>query len=407
MRVAYFTDFWPSPSETWVHHEVRGLERLGCEVRVFSMQPRLDPSTSREWPALMQRASYMAELPCLGALSGLWHLLRPRVMLPFLKGFLTDVPTMRLRVQITRDLLRCARLWPAIRAFDPELSVCHFAGSRTNLGLYYGLATGTPFVIKTHSADVFERPALLRLKLERAAVVYTISRYNIEWLREKEPDVRIEGLSIQGCGIDLDEFAFTPAAGDEKPPVLLAVARIEPTKGYDVLMRACARLLARGFDHRLVVIGDGSLRGQVEATIRELGIGDHVEMLGYVPPETVRERLGQATAWVLPCVWDPVGRTQDGLPVSLIEALATGVPVVSSSISAIPELVEDGVTGFLAEPGDVEGLADAIERACTMTPEARRALLERARAAVEARHDAAKLAGELLADVRRAVPALR
>lgn len=403
MRVAYFTDFYPSPSETWVHHEVRGLERLGCEVRIFSMQARPDPGAGRDWPGLMRTATYMPELPCRGAARGLGHLLRPAGLLPVLKGLLTDVRSPRQAVQVTRDFLRCARMWPAIRAFDPEVSVCHFAGSRTNIGLFYNLASGVPFVIKTHSADVFERPALLRLKLDRAAVVYTISRYNIEWLREREPDVRVDELRIQGCGIDLDDFAFTPSEGDGSPPALLAVARIEPTKGIDVLLRASARLAERGLDHRVVLIGDGSLRESMEDLIRELGLEGRVELLGYVPPEVVREQLEHATASVLPCIWDPVGQTQDGLPVSLIEALAMGVPVVSTRISGIPELVVDGVTGFLAQPGDVEGLADAIERVCSLPVDERSALLARARAAVEERHDAAKLARELLEDVRRAL----
>ncbi|MFW6198924.1 MAG: glycosyltransferase, partial [Acidobacteriota bacterium] len=167
-------------------------------------------------------------------------------------------------------------------------------------------------------------------------------------------------------------------------PRLLCVAALKPYKGIPVLLEACRRLLDGGLELRCDLVGDGPLRDDVEAMIDELELGGTVRLLGARPQEEVARRMSEASVLVLPSVVAPDGQ-MEGIPVVLMEAMASGCPVVSSRISGIPELVRDGVDGILTEPGDAAAVAAAVRRILEDPAEAER-LAQNARAAVRSRH---------------------
>jgi len=154
------------------------------------------------------------------------------------------------------------------------------------------------------------------------------------------------------------------------------LGRLVEKKGVDVLIRALALLRARGHELELSIAGDGPLRGELEALVAELGLGESVHFAGNLAHAGVREWMHDLDMFVLACKPD-VNGDMDGIPVVLMEAMSQCVPVVSTRLSGIPELVVHESTGLLADPGDFKGLAGQIDRLLD-SPELRRTLARRA-----------------------------
>ncbi len=167
-------------------------------------------------------------------------------------------------------------------------------------------------------------------------------------------------MKVVHCGVDASRFAPPPSVVPVGRRTVICVARLEPKKGHGDLVRAFAFVAASRHDLDLVLIGDGPERETIEAQARTLGIEDRITLLGALPPSDVRESLATASLFVLAARRDASGR-MDGIPVALIEAMASGVPVVSTSVSGIPELLGDGA-GAMVAPDDPVALAGAMER---------------------------------------------
>jgi glycosyltransferase involved in cell wall biosynthesis len=159
-------------------------------------------------------------------------------------------------------------------------------------------------------------------------------------------------------GLDLAEFGR--ADFSSTPPVIIAVGRLISKKGFGDLIRTCALLVERGRSFRCEIIGEGPLEQELRRQIEELRLQNNVELPGAKPQTQLRRRLAAANVFVLPSVIDP-GGGMDNLPTVIMEAMATGLPVVSTNIGGIPEMVIENETGFLVQPGDAAAMADAIE----------------------------------------------
>ncbi|MCX7166535.1 MAG: glycosyltransferase [Rhodocyclales bacterium] len=394
LRIAFIAEIFPSKSETWVHHEIDALKRMGCTVQVFAThaKPENIPSELIHFVAL---TTYLPEL-CAEWRSCFKTLSEPSLLKPVLAGLIGDCSGVRRRAQVIRDLFYVSILTPAISHFQPDILYSHFAGTRSNIALFYSLISKVPFVIKLHAGDIFNRVALFRLKSANAASMLTISGYNINFIRSHYPDVNASCFEQHACGILLPEFPFQPVYAVHGMPMILAVGRLVRMKGFDVLLRASRILLDEGFQHRVVIIGDGPEWPRLERLRSRLNLDEVVDLKGYVSPTGVRTELSTATVFALPAVWDSAAKTQDGIPVSLMEAMALGVLVVSTTTSGIPELIQDGVSGLLAGPNDPAALAQKIRFGCEIGGVARLEMLRMARKKVEADHDAEKLTAQLL-----------
>src|SRR5262249_44339612 len=152
-----------------------------------------------------------------------------------------------------------------------------------------------------------------------------------------------------------------PTASDRPPSRIVGVGRLVEKKGFPTLLRACGKLHARGVSFTCDVIGSGAQEALLQEMIGRLGLDRVVRLRGGLPLEDVAEEVRRASVVVLPCVKAADGNV-DALPTVLLEAMGSGVPVVSSAISGVPEIVVDGETGYLVPPGDEAALADAIER---------------------------------------------
>jgi colanic acid/amylovoran biosynthesis glycosyltransferase len=186
-------------------------------------------------------------------------------------------------------------------------------------------------------------------------------------------------LELVRCGIDLGSFAPAPRDRGAGSFEVLCVGRLVADKGQRVLIDAIDRLRREGVDVRVTLAGDGPDRAELEERARALGVGDRIAFAGAVDPARARELYASADAFCLPSF-------AEGLPVVLMEAMAAGLPVVTTRIMGIPELVEHGVTGELVPPGRVDALADALS-GLVDDPVRRRRYGVAGRAKVEAKHD--------------------
>jgi len=263
----------------------------------------------------------------------------------------------------------------------------HFASDAAALARYTSLLTGLPYSITAHAYDLYRDPYLLGPNLAAATRVYTVSEANLAYLKEQAPRHGWDAgrFSVLRCGLDLARFPFREPVPPGRPARLVCIGRLVPKKGHELLLDAVRRTLDSGREVKLSLLGGGPLEGHLRERMSRDGLERHVELLGAVPPERAQTILREADLMVLPSRIAPDG-DQDGLPVVLVEALAAGVPVVSTAVAGIPELVDE-TTGWLVPPDNPVVLAEAIARALDEPGEARLARARRGREKVEGEFD--------------------
>ncbi len=385
MTVAFvLADPFPVVSETFILNQITGLLDRGHDVRMFAQRPTgaLAHADVARY-GLIERTTYWPSFPrhrgarvarALGMLArhpALARTLDPR--------FGRDGVSLQL-------LYRASSLAPR-RAFDAVL--CHF-GWNGNLAVMLRRAgvLGGPLVTFFHGADVSlhldARPDLYRALFREGALFLPISEHwRRKLVRHGAPEVRTH---VHRMGIDCGRFAFVERRPSPGAPLrLLSVSRLVEKKGILFGVRAVARLAAQGLDLRYEIIGDGPLRESIEREAARLGMADRVTVSGWQDQSSVRAAIDRAHVLLAPSVTAADG-DQEGIPVVLMEAMAAGLPVVSSRHSGIPELVEDRVSGRLVAERDDAALADAIAEMVAAPDEAIR-MSRAARARVERRFD--------------------
>lgn len=399
-RVLYVVSLFPCWSETFIVREIATLLARGVDVRIVSLKHPVEAMVQSDAEGMLGRVLHpqprrFAWASRLGVLLG-----QPRIVASLVAeqtGSLWNQPMVLLKSLYA--LMRGIEHLPAIRRFNPDFIHAHWATYPSTVALALARLAGKPWGFTCHAHDIFVDNQLLKAKLERATLPVTISRYNIDYLSQRITPLARQRLQVVHCGVDPAGFAFRREGRDDD--LLVAVGRLDPIKGFDVLLVALARLLDRGLSFRCRIIGEGPQRGELEATIARLGLAGHVELLGARPQAEVRALLNAATLFVLPSVVAADGN-RDGIPVALMEAMAVGAPVVSTRVSGIPELVEDGVSGLLVEPAAPVDLAAALER-LLVDAVLRSRLAAGARRCVERDFDAGIEASKLLAAMTRAM----
>jgi colanic acid/amylovoran biosynthesis glycosyltransferase len=245
------------------------------------------------------------------------------------------------------------------RRFGAEHIHVHFASRSLSLGLMTGMLTGLPVSCTVHAFDIFTRsPGSLRPRLAKCKFIAAISQFNIEYLRSTCGQFVADLCHVVHCGIDVEKFKSL--SHQPEPGKMICVCRLSPKKGLDIAIKACAKLRDNNVNFRFEIVGDGPERKTLEKLIERLHLGDNVKLPGARPNDELMELFNRACVFLMPSVKTPNG-DMDGIPVSMMEAMACEVPVVSTNISGIPELVEDGLTGRLAPEKDVEALAQILK----------------------------------------------
>ena len=361
--IAYLGRILPALSETFVVREIAALRSLGARIKAFSLYPPEARVAHPEAPELAREVTvlYRPASPFFW-LAHLFFLLRyPRRYWHCLVRYALRPPgTWRNRRRCLAFLAMAPyTAWHLRRAGVQHLHA-HFANAPASLALPAAHLAGIPFSFTVHAYDIFIDQLLLPAKLEAAAFVASISRFNLGFLQQNFAAAAARArLELVHNGIDPGRFRPQPHAAGT-PPLVLAVGRLVETKGFHLLLEACARLRQEGRDCRCLIVGEGPEAEHLKNLVVDLGLEERVELPGRLQPEELLPLFRRADLLAMPaCVRNC---DQDGIPTVLIEALAMEIPVVATRVSGFPELVRDGDTGLLVAPDNPEALAAALAR---------------------------------------------
>ncbi len=366
MNVGYVVSRFPKTTETFIAREAAGVRGRGHDVSMIALYREKDQIVQAE------AADFMPGLTAAGDASPL-HLLAAQAR------WLFRSPTRWARmwaravvgnIESPQFLARALVIslgtpWTADRVTEQGLDYLHAHwGTHSALFAYQlSILTGLPYSVTLHAHDLYIHQVMLGEKLRNAETVVTISEHNREMISDLYPDVA-DKVEVVHCGVDVATISPRPEAPNNQPPKVAVVAGLREYKGHAYLIEAHKILHQRGIDMRLDIVGDGPLRTELEAMAANSPIAEQIVFHGARPVDEAIKIVSQADAFVLPSVVLNNGR-KDGIPVALMEAMALEVPVISTRVSGIPELVEHEVTGLLADERDPTDLADALERMLT------------------------------------------
>ncbi len=358
LRLTYIIGTYPSLTTTFIDREIQALIDRGADLQVVSIRhPRSQLSPSQR--VLQRRVRYL--LPANPFRLAAAHL-RFAVGSPsryfgtarYLLGR-PHPPGARLRT-----LLHFATGVYAAYLVRDRAGIhlhAHFVDRAAIVALVSARLLRSSYSVTAHANDIFIRPVMLSEKVEGATFLATCTEYNRQHLtRLLGPRL---GAKIHRIYHGLDLVAYEPASRrPDGPPLVLAVGQLKEKKGLRYLVDACHELESRGIDFECRIVGDGPLWEELQTSIKQFGLTrTHLE--GALQHPEVVKLYRRASVFVLPCVVADDG-DRDGIPNVILEAMAMGLPVVSTPVSGIPEVVRDGATGLLVPPADAAALADAI-----------------------------------------------
>jgi colanic acid/amylovoran biosynthesis glycosyltransferase len=359
MRIGYLANHYPRATDTFIQREVAGLRQRGFDVRTFSVRRSgsehdVSPEIIAEkratrylLPVAPTRLIYanaaafiVAPLRYLAVL-----VLALRTRRPGLRGLALQLAYFQEAIILSLELRRQAVTHLHDHGGDNSGTVTLLASTLARVG--YSITIHGPYIFfdPTHWA--------LREKLRHSRFIACISHYCRSQVMLFSDQADWDRLKIIRCGIDVERFRYTEVR--RQVTQLLYVGRLAAEKGLRVLFESVRALLAGGYQFRLTLAGDGNDRQELEQLARQLGIYERLDFAGYVDPERVREYLRQSDIFILPSF-------AEGVPVCLMEAMASGVPVLSTYVGGIAELVESEQTGLLVPAGDSSALSQAIVR---------------------------------------------
>lgn len=360
MRVAVFTNQYPSKVSTFFARDMAALAAAGADVRIFPLYP-LEPGLWQYLPADVPRG--------LTSSSAVYHLSLGGALLGSLRclpALTHAVPPMLGAMRAgaaasakTAYVIPKALTWASRHGGQFDHVLAYWANYAATCAFLFRKSADRrmPLSIIVHAGiDLYYNRAFLREKLLDADNIFTVCNFNREHLRELYPDdwgLLAPKIRIHQPGLDLSRFAYR--RGHRPPDKLITVGRLIRLKGLDYLLRAMRILCDRGMTLTLDVVGDGEERSSLQRLAADLRLSHAVQFRGWMAPSEVREAIAASTALIHPSV-----RFGDAVPTVIKEAMALGTPVIASEVGGIPELVDHGRCGVLVQPENSDALASAM-----------------------------------------------
>ena len=360
LNTAYILLWFPKPSETFVFSEVKNLLGLGLPISVYTLYGRLEKNLSSDMQAyegsifrLGWRSFFFLPLFVI-----YWFLRSPgkttkliaRIVFRRWKGV----------EKTAENAWACfCSFYLAYRFEKDQIQHIHApwaCGCATAAWLASQL-TNIPFSFTMRAWDIYPPDSLIHEKTKDALFIRSETQYNINYLQ-----------NLTACSIDKFELTYngvpmssinTRSVSMERPYKLLAVGRLVGKKGYEFLLQACGVLQTKKIDFHLSIVGDGPYLKQLKRLCKSLQLESIVTFHGFQPYEKMPIFFREAEIFIMPCIVHSSG-DRDGIPTVLLEALTHHVPVISTPVSGIPELIENGVSGILVPEKDPSAIADAV-----------------------------------------------
>ena len=391
MRIAYLVNQYPQVSHSFIRREIHALERHGFEITRIALRGWNEPLPDQQDQLERNQTRYVLQgggLALLGAtlLIGLTRPLRwfRALGLAWRMGRHAERP---LPIHLIYLAEACRIAW-WLRSTDTRHLHAHFGTNSAEVAMLVHALGGPPWSFTVHGPEEFDKPQFIGLaeKIRHSAFVVAVCSYGRSQLFRCVDQKHWDKISVVHCGLDPEYFAGRPHYSFA--PSLVCVGRLCEQKGQLLLLEAARRLRDRGTKFTLTLAGDGELRSAIESLIKKYRLTDIVRVTGWLSGEEVREQLLASSALVLPSF-------AEGLPVVIMEAMALRRPVVSTFVAGIPELVENGVQGWLVPAGDIDALVDAMQNCLDAQPETLERMGNAALEKVSRLHDVSVEAGRL------------
>ncbi len=348
---------------TFVYREVQALRAAGLDVETFSIRTPSPNELSEEskgfvdetfyvfplkWPQfLLSHAYYLFTRP-RRYLGSLWYCVmhKHKTLWNRVRTFLHFCEAVYMAKDVERKRIKHLH--------------AHFVSNATTLAMVASRLTDITFSFTAHANDIYVNPILLPEKIRAAQFIIAISQYNERALHDAVPtqDTLNKMHLVRYC-IDVQRFSPPTERPRNNPPMILAVSRLVEKKGLPYLIEACNILAVNGREFRCMIVGAGPQEDLLQKLIAEHNLSKHVTLEGVVFQEGLKQYLSKADMFVLPCIVASDGDI-DGIPNTLMEAMAMEIATISTTVSGIPELIEDMKTGLAVPPEDGESLATAI-----------------------------------------------
>lgn len=365
-RVAYLLPEYPGQTHTFIRREIDAMRALGAEVEIFSTRRPPERVVVHEWAReAMRETTYLHPFPPGGLVMAALEILRSgpsgwlRAAASILKA---DVPSLRQRLRLPALAAYGALLAGLMRERGLSHVHVHMCGDVANVALFARLFSGIGYSLVMHNS-LSEFGPNQREKWRHATFGVTISRKHLQEALAELGDAAPDRFAVAPMGVEVEtyrrEAPYEPWRGDG-PARVFCCGRLNPQKNHPDLVRAMAILRGQGLDVRLRVAGgdgtpDQRYRRELEDVIAGTGMDQAVELLGPMDEEAVRGEFGAAHLYAM-------ASRHEGVPVSVMEAMAMGLPAAVTDVGGVRELVDDGENGLLCTPGDPADLADKAGR---------------------------------------------
>ena len=363
MTIAYLNTEYPSLSHTFIEREIRALRARRVDIQPLSVRPAPKARTIGEANAVAAVETIVIQAGAMrtATRAAIACALHPiQALRAFTKGQRMSPGGCAARVRHFAYALHAMILLGHLKRLGIRHVHVHMANNGAAIALLAATASANvTYSLSVHgSAEFFHVDSwTLTEKVEGAQFVRCISKFcRAQVMAWSKPEVWPR-FSVVRCGVDPAAYAEKPVDPDH-PLRIITVGRLHPIKGYELLLDACAQLLKKGRGIEVHMIGDGPTRQSLEQAIVRLGLTETVKLMGPVPQEHVRQHLDRAHVMV-------VSSFMEGVPVVLMEAMASGLGIVATAVGGVPELVEHGVSGFVVPPGCADAIAGAIDRYAT------------------------------------------
>lgn len=361
LRIVYLLSRYPAVSHTFFLKEILGLRKLGLEILTASIN--LPDRSMHDLPANEAEEArstyYLKGSSFWKALLLLAHIVlrHPLIVLRGIKST-WNLPTWDLhqRAYTFFYLVEALLLGRWLRQNDMHHLHVHFGGSVATVGLLTSQTWNIPYSLTVHGPEEFYDVQLSYLppKFAGAKFICCISEFCRSQVMKYCDPAHWDKIHVARLGVDLQEFSPVDRPSTNAPLQIVCVGRLVPAKGQHILLNAFARLISQNHSIHLTFVGDGPDRLSLEQSVASLDLSGHVTFRGALNHDQTREQLMQADIFTL-------ASFAEGVPVALMEAMAMGIPVISTYIAGIPELIRHGIDGMLVPPSSVEALAAVIE----------------------------------------------
>ncbi|MCB1985402.1 MAG: glycosyltransferase [Burkholderiales bacterium] len=360
-RVGILLKRYPKLSETFILNEILGLEKHHTPLHIFSLY---QPTDSVCNPAVMDVKAPVTILENEHA--SIKQIVRSHVKLARRNPwrYLGAIKQVMLRNESNRlrDFLHAELLVDKLIFHNIKHLHTHFIAEPASVAEIACRLAGIPFSISAHAKDIYLSSAeTLARKLKAASFTVTCTDYNKKHLQVLADQNQNVHRMYHGIDLKIFDEAYTTEAKPSAPPLIMSVGRLREKKGFPTLIAACKHLLEMHIDFQCVIAGYGPDRDRLQAQIDELGLQAHIALAGKLPHQEILRLYKQATIFTLPCQIATDG-DRDGIPNVLLEAMAMRLPVVSTNISGVPEVITEGINGYLVQPKDADALANALKK---------------------------------------------